>query len=123
MSFTTELIHIGSKVQVKDVEFDEVSVTYQIVGSSEADPSNGRISDEFRWERACLGHKVGETVEIETPACCHAVRNIRISVVQMRTGAARMHSVRFFKIIIGSCHYERRKDHSGKITASRRRRT
>ncbi len=112
---TTELIHIGSKVQVKDVEFDEVC-TYQIVGSSEADPSNGRISDESPVGKgACFGHKVGETVEIETPGRRHAVRNIRnFKVVQMRTGAARMHSVRFFKIIIGSCHYERRKDHSGK---------
>ena len=64
---TTELIHIGSKVQVKDVEFDEVC-TYQIVGSSEADPSNGRISDESPVGKGLLGHKVGETVEIETPA-------------------------------------------------------
>ena len=64
---TTELIHIGSKVQVKDVEFDEVC-TYQIVGSSEADPSNGRISDESPVGKGLLSHKVGETVEIETPA-------------------------------------------------------
>ena len=61
---TTELIHIGSKVQVKDVEFDEVC-TYQIVGSSEADPSNGRISDESPVGKGLLGHKVGETVEID----------------------------------------------------------
>ena len=56
---TTELIHIGSKVQVKDVEFDEVC-TYQIVGSSEADPSNGRISDESPVERACLAIRLAK---------------------------------------------------------------
>ncbi|MCI9272994.1 MAG: transcription elongation factor GreA [Clostridiales bacterium] len=64
---TTEVIHIGSKIKVNDVEFDEVC-DYQIVGSNEADPANGRISDESPVGKGLLGHKVGDRVEIETPA-------------------------------------------------------
>ena len=64
---TTEIIHVGSKVKVRDEEFDEIC-DYQIVGSSEADPTNGLISDESPVGRGLLGHKVGERVEIETPA-------------------------------------------------------
>ena len=63
---TTEIIHIGSKVRVNDVEFDEVC-DYQIVGSSEADPANGRISDESPVGKSLLGHKIGDRVEVETP--------------------------------------------------------
>lgn len=56
---TTELIHIGSKVQVKDVEFDEVC-TYQIVGSSEADPQTAEFLTNLRWERACLAIRLAK---------------------------------------------------------------
>lgn len=64
---TTEVIHIGSKIKVNDTEFDEIC-EYQIVGSNEADPANGRISDESPVGKGLLGHNVGDRVEIETPA-------------------------------------------------------
>lgn len=63
---TNELIHVGSKVKVHDCEFDE-DVEYQIIGSNEADPFEGRLSDESPVGAALLGHKVGDTVEVETP--------------------------------------------------------
>ncbi len=57
----------GSKVKVRDLEenFEEV---YQIVGSQEADPANGRISDESPFGKALLGKKVGDEVTVEAPA-------------------------------------------------------
>lgn len=64
---STEIIHVGSLVTVRDVEFDEV-MTYRIVGSNEANPENGRISDESPVGSALLGCKSGERVQIETPA-------------------------------------------------------
>lgn len=64
---STEFIHVGSKVKVRDVDFDDIC-EYKIVGSSEADPVNGRISDESPVGKGLIGHKVGEKVEIETPA-------------------------------------------------------
>ncbi len=63
---TTEMIHVGSKIKVFDKEFDE-EVSYQIVGSTEADPMNGRISDESPVGKALLGHKVGDVVDVEVP--------------------------------------------------------
>ena len=63
---TTEMIHVGSKIKVFDKEFNE-EVSYQIVGSTEADPMNGRISDESPVGKAVLGHKVGDVVDVEVP--------------------------------------------------------
>ncbi len=63
---STEHVGVGSKVKLKDMEFDE-EVEYQIVGSTEADPNAGRISDESPIGKAILGHKVGDIVEVEVP--------------------------------------------------------
>lgn len=63
---STDVVHIGSKVKVKDMKLGE-TVDYRIVGSSEADPREGRISDESPVGAALLGHKEGQTVKAETP--------------------------------------------------------
>ena len=60
------MIHVGSKIKVFDREFNE-EVSYQIVGSTESDPMNGRISDESPVGKALLGHKVGDVVDVEVP--------------------------------------------------------
>lgn len=60
-------IRLGSKITVLDVEFQEKE-TYQVVGSQEADPMNGRISEESPFGRALLGKAVGEDVVVEAPA-------------------------------------------------------
>lgn len=60
-------IGIGSKVTVLDVEFDE-EVEYQIVGSQEANPSIGRISDESPVGQGLMGHRTGETITVDAPA-------------------------------------------------------
>ena len=66
-SLNTEVVYIGSKLKVKDIEYNEV-MDYQIVGFAQADPDKGRISDESPVGKALLGHAVGETVEVEVPA-------------------------------------------------------
>lgn len=58
---------VGVKVKVYDEEFDEEDV-YYIVGSTEADPTNNKISDESPVGKALLGHKVNDTVLVEAPA-------------------------------------------------------
>lgn len=60
-------ISIGSKVKLYDVEFEE-EVTYSIVGSTEASPKSGKISDESPVGAALIGKSIGETVTVETPA-------------------------------------------------------
>lgn len=64
---TSETVGVGSRVKVKDLEYDEI-VTYQIVGFTQADPDEGRISDESPVGKALLGHTVGEIVEAEVPS-------------------------------------------------------
>ena len=58
---------VGVKVKIYDEEFEEESV-YEIVGSTEADPMNNKISDESPIGRALLGKKTGDEVIAETPA-------------------------------------------------------
>lgn len=48
-------------------EEDDEPETYQIVGSAEADPFEGRISNDSPIAKGLIGHKVGETVKIVTP--------------------------------------------------------
>ena len=62
----TDIVSIGSIVQVNDLEFDEI-VEYTIVGSTEADPYELKISNESPVGRALLGTKVGDVVEIQIP--------------------------------------------------------
>ena len=61
-----DVVNLGSKVKVLDVEFDE-EMEYTIVGSTEADPMNGRISNESPLGMALLGQKIGASVMADTP--------------------------------------------------------
>jgi len=63
---STDVICIGSKVKIKDIEFNE-DIIYQIVGSAETDPENYKISDESPVGHALLSRKVGDIVEVEVP--------------------------------------------------------
>ncbi|MDE6357314.1 MAG: transcription elongation factor GreA [Eubacteriales bacterium] len=62
----TDSVSIGNKIKLFDNEFEE-EVEYTLVGSAEADPFNGKISNESPIGSALLGHKVGDTIEAETP--------------------------------------------------------
>lgn len=62
----TKTVTIGSKVTVFDIEFEE-ELIFKVVGSAEADPGNGLISDESPVGKALLGAKAGEVVKAETP--------------------------------------------------------
>ena len=62
-----DIVHVGNNVVVKDLEFDE-TLTYQIVGSQEADPMNGRISEDSPFGKALLGKSEGDQVVVDAPA-------------------------------------------------------
>ncbi len=70
-------IHIGTRFKVLDVEFNE-ELEYQMVGSAEADPMEGKISDESPVGQALLGKKAGDTVVAETPS-----GELRFQVIQI----------------------------------------
>ena len=71
-------IRLGSRITVLDLEFDEQE-TYEVVGSQEADPMNGRISEDSPFGRALLGKEVGEEVLVEAPA-----GNLRYKVLDIQ---------------------------------------
>ena len=64
---STGKVMIGSTVTIRDVELDEIK-TYMIVGSTEADPDNNKISDESPLGAAILGKAAGVTVQVHAPA-------------------------------------------------------
>ncbi|MCD7928093.1 MAG: transcription elongation factor GreA [Oscillospiraceae bacterium] len=60
-------VGLGSTITVLDKEFQETE-TYQVVGSQEADPMNGRISEESPFGKAMLGKAVGDDIVVDAPA-------------------------------------------------------
>ncbi|MBM7625029.1 transcription elongation factor GreA [Sporohalobacter salinus] len=63
---TTE-VNVGTTVTIKDMDTEE-EYAYKIVGTTEADPLDNKISNASPVGKALLGHKIGEEVEIDAPA-------------------------------------------------------
>ncbi len=66
-ALTTDTVHVGSKVTLT-IKSTGMQVHYHIVGSPQADPLAGKLSDESPVGKGVLGHKVGDVIEIETPS-------------------------------------------------------
>lgn len=62
----TSIVTVGSTVKIKSVEDGEEEI-YAIVGSTESNPEEGKISDECPVGKALLSRKVGDVVAIEIP--------------------------------------------------------
>lgn len=62
----TGKVNLGNSIVLFDEEFQE-EVTYTLVGSAEADPAEGRISNESPLGIALLNHAVGDIVEVNAP--------------------------------------------------------
>ena len=62
----TDAVNVGNIVTVYDEEFDE-EIVYTLVGSTEADPMNNKISDQSPIGSALMGHKAGEKLNVSTP--------------------------------------------------------
>ena len=63
---STDRVSVGTTVRYSNLSTGKES-EYAIVGADEADPENGSISGDCPIGAALLGHKVGETVDVETP--------------------------------------------------------
>ncbi len=62
-----KIVKVGAKVKVLDIELNE-EFEYYIVGSTEADPANNKISDESPVGKALIGKKTGSEAIVEAPA-------------------------------------------------------
>lgn len=69
-------VQLGSKVTIKEGNFE--AETFTIVGMAEANPREGKISNESPIGKAILGHKIGESVKVETPGGTYTVKIIKI---------------------------------------------
>ena len=74
----TTTVQIGNTVQVLDMEYDE-KVDYTIVGSTEVDLANNKISNESPIGKALLGRKKNEVVEVEAPAGVLSFKILKIT--------------------------------------------
>lgn len=74
----TDAVSIGTKVKLLDVEYNE-EIEYHIVGSTESDPDNNRISDESPVGRALIGHKEGETILADSPGGAISFKILQIT--------------------------------------------
>lgn len=72
-----EVVGVGMKVRILDVDMNEEAV-YEIVGTTEADISVGRISNESPLGKALVGAKVGQTVSVKAPKCSYEVKVLKI---------------------------------------------
>ncbi len=71
-------VRLGSRITVLDKEYNEEEV-YEVVGSQEADPMNGRISEDSPFGKALLGKSIGEEVVVEAP-----VGTLRYQIVNVQ---------------------------------------
>ena len=62
---SSDVVTVGSKVTIQESDYDPE--TFYMVGAKEADPRNGKISNESPFGKALMDHKVGDIVEEETP--------------------------------------------------------
>lgn len=75
---SNETVHVGSLVKLENITAGR-EVSYRITGSNEANPREGKISDESPVGQGLLGHSVGDVVEIETPAGVMGFKVLEIS--------------------------------------------
>lgn len=61
-----DTVGVGTHVKVRDMESGDTDI-FDIVGSAEADPLEGKISNESPVGAALIGHKIGDVTEVEVP--------------------------------------------------------
>jgi transcription elongation factor GreA len=82
--FSSDEVHLGATVRVKDTKSGS-SMEFTIVGSTEADPTNQRLSNESPLGKALIGRKKGETLDVQTP---RGVTSYKIEAINGKKKAA-----------------------------------
>ena len=72
----SDIVQLGSKVTLKEGNFE--AETFTIVGAAEANPREGKISNESPIGKAILNHKIGDTVKVETPGGTYNVKILKV---------------------------------------------
>ena len=73
----SDSVQLGSKVTIKEGNFE--AETFTIVGAAEANPREGKISNESPIGKAILNRKVGDSVKVETPGGTYNVKILKVA--------------------------------------------
>ena len=73
----SDSVQLGSKVTIKEGSFE--AETFTIVGGAEANPREGKISNESPIGKAILNRKVGDSVKVETPGGTYNVKILKVA--------------------------------------------
>jgi transcription elongation factor GreA len=73
---SADVVQVGSRVTIQDG--DNEPEVYTIVGPAEANPRNGRISNESPLGRALMDHRAGDTVRVDAPGGSFIVRVLKV---------------------------------------------
>ena len=71
-------VRVGSTVEIKYIDDDEIE-EYKIVGSTEADPFENKISNDSPIARALIGKKAGDKVEVESPNGSFTLKIVKVA--------------------------------------------
>ena len=71
-----DAISVGSKVTIKEGNYE--AETFIIVGAAEANPREGKISNESPIGKSILGHKLNDVVKVETPSGMYNVKILKV---------------------------------------------
>jgi transcription elongation factor GreA len=74
--YKSDTVTLGAKVTIKEGNFE--AETFTIVGAAEANPREGKISNESPIGKAILSRKVGDTVKVETPGGTYNVKILKV---------------------------------------------
>jgi transcription elongation factor GreA len=80
MDVSTETVHIGSVVTIKETTRGAKERVFHITGFAQANPAEGKISDESPVGKALMGHKVGDKVVVEAPRGEMTYKIVKIDV-------------------------------------------
>lgn len=67
-TINTNIIEVGAIIKVKLLSKGGKEISYQLVGSAEADPYQGRISNKSPVGHALIGHRKGDVIDVATPS-------------------------------------------------------
>ena len=78
IDISTDKVGVGNTVKISYLDDPDDTDEYKIVGSQEADPFESKISNESPIAMALLGHKVGDTVSVDSPNGSYEIKIIEI---------------------------------------------
>ncbi len=82
INVNSEVVHLGCIVTIKETSKGAQEQVFTITGFAQANPMEGKLSDESPVGKALMGHKVGDKVSVEVPKGVLTFKIVKIDVEQ-----------------------------------------